>query len=105
MKLGTPVIATSYSGTQDFCTPETALCVPWSKRSVRRGESIYPLENAFWAEIDHEALARAMQAVLAHPEAAQTRAQSAQDLMFSEYSAAAQRTRYQARLSALGLIE
>ena len=57
MALGTPVIATDYAGTQDFCTPETALTIPWRTRAVRPGEPIYPVESAFWAEINHEALA------------------------------------------------
>jgi len=104
MKLGTPVIATDYAGTQDFCTAKTALPVPWRPRLVRPGEPIYPLDNAHWAEIDHEALARAMQDILANPEAAKTRALAGKALMESDYTLAAQRTRYRARLTKLGLI-
>ena len=104
MALGTPVIATDYAGTQDFCTPETALQVPWRKRLVRPGEPIYPLENAFWAEIDHEALAAAMQDVLANPEAAKQRANRGKALMLKVYSRKALRRRYINRLKILKLI-
>ncbi len=104
MALGTPVIATDYAGTQDFCTPDTAHTVPWRKRLVRPGEPIYPLENAFWAEINHEALAKAMQQVLAQPEIAKQRAANGKALMLKTYSQAAQRARYIKRLTELGLI-
>lgn len=104
MALGTPVIATDYAGTQDFCTADTALAIPWRKRLVRPGEPIYPLEHAFWAEIDHEALAKAMQNLLATPEAAEARAIRGQHLMKAKYSQQALRQRYIARLQALGLV-
>ncbi len=104
MALGTPVIATDYAGTQDFCTPETALVIPWRQRLVRPGEPIYPLENAFWAEINHEALAAAMQEVLAAPKAAKQRAARGKALMLKDYSEKALRNRYINRLKALGLI-
>ncbi len=104
MALGTPVIATDYAGTQDFCNAGTALPVPWRKRQVRAGEAIFPLENAHWAEIDHEALARAMQEVLAKPDAAATRAAAGKALMLREYSMAALSRRYRARLAEIGVI-
>lgn len=104
MALGTPVIATDYAGTQDFCTPETALVIPWRKRLVRPGEPIYPLENAVWAEINHEALAAAMKEVMVNPEAAMQRAARGKSLMMSVYSKKAHRNRYIKRLNALGLI-
>lgn len=104
MKIGTPVIVTDYAGTQDFCTAETALSVPWRQRLVRPGEPIYPLDNAHWAEIDHEALAAAMLNVLSNPQAALQRAAAGKALMAAEYSINAQRARYRARLIVLGLI-
>ncbi len=104
MKLGTPVISTDYSGTQDFCTDKTAFPVPWRKRNVRAGESIYPLNRAFWAEIDHEALAKTMQQVLLNQAERDARAKAGQKLMAREYTRAALRDRYKARLAALGLI-
>ncbi len=104
MKLGTPVIVTDYSGTQDFCTPKTALTVPWRARNVRPGEPIFPLEGAIWAEIDHNALAGAMRDVLANPEAAKARSRAGQALMARDYSSAALRQRYLDTLGRLGLI-
>ncbi len=103
MKLGTPVIATDYGGTRDFCNKETALPVPWRRRNVRPRESIYPVRDAFWAEIDHEALAGAMQDVLARPNAARRRAAAGKALMQGYYSPRALRQRYLARLEELGL--
>ena len=103
MKLGTPVIVTDYSGTQDFCTKNTALCVPWRPRNVRPGEPIYPAEDATWAEVNHEALAQAMHDILADPTAAEARSKAAGTLMRREYTAVALRSRYLARLHALDL--
>ncbi len=104
MALGTPVIATDYAGTQDFCTTETALVVPWRKRLVRPGESIFPLKNTHWAEIDHDALAIAMQDIQINPVTAAQRAAKGKALMRETYSQAALRQRYIKRLTALGLI-
>ena len=104
MKLGTPVIATDYSGTQDFCTDKTAFPVRWRQRNVRAGEAIYPMEKAFWAEVDHEDLARTMQQVLTNTAARQTRAAAGRELMLRRYSAKALRMRYELRLTELGLI-
>ncbi len=104
MALGTPVIATDYAGTQDFCTPETALVVPWRKRLVRPGEPIYPLEGAFWAEIDHEALAQAMQDLRTNPAATAQRTTQGKALILQTYSQAAHRKRYTNRLTELGLL-
>ncbi|MCF6272907.1 MAG: hypothetical protein L3J37_06905 [Rhodobacteraceae bacterium] len=104
MKLGTPVIVTDYSGTQDFCTPDTAFCVPWRWRNVRPGEAIFPLKGARWAEIDHEALAVAMAEVAASPEIASQRCKAGKALMEQHYSGKALRLRYQTRLAELGLV-
>ncbi len=71
---------------------------------MRPGEPIYPLENAFWAEIDHEALAAAMQDVLANPEAAKQRANRGKAFMLKVYSRKALRRRYINRLKILKLI-
>ena len=104
MKLGTPVIATDYSGTTDFCTPETATVVPWRVRNVRPGEPIFAVEGAFWAEIDHEKLAEAMQLVLANPQATKIKSECGKRLMQQYYSPAALKSRYLARLTELGLL-
>jgi len=104
MSLGTPVIVTDYSGTQDFCTPKTALCVPWRPRNVRRGEPILPVEGANWAEINHEALAKAMLEVVANPEATKTRCEAGKTQMEQKYRSEALRLRYLTRLRDLDLI-
>jgi glycosyltransferase involved in cell wall biosynthesis len=63
MLLGKPVIATDYSGTRDFATPETALLVGYELVPVGGGE--YPgAEGQVWAEPDIEQAAAAMRQVV-----------------------------------------
>lgn len=103
--LGRPVIATDYSGSADFITPQTGFPVAWTPRPVAPGETIHPLPGAFWADVAPEDLAVAMRAVHDDPAAAAARARAGQALMAGTYSVAAQAARYRARLAALGLIE
>lgn len=102
--LGVPVIATDYSGTQDFCTPLTALPVPARLRPVPAGHSIFKTPGARWADIDHDALVAALRKVVRDPAAARARAERGRMLMESDYSMAAHARRYAVRLEALGLL-
>jgi glycosyltransferase involved in cell wall biosynthesis len=56
MALGTPVIATSYSGNTDFTTPKNSYLVDWQPTRVGPDCEIYPAEGT-WAEpnLDHAA--------------------------------------------------
>lgn len=56
MWLGTPVVATGYSGNLDFMDDANSLLVGWSPTTVASGGDIYPI-GARWAEpdIDHAA--------------------------------------------------
>ncbi|MEO1470917.1 MAG: glycosyltransferase, partial [Pseudomonadota bacterium] len=104
LALERPVIATDYGGSRDFVTAETGYPVAWSPRALAPGESILPLAGAFWADVDVDAMARAMAAVAAAPEAAATRAAAGRRLIETEYSRAAQAARYRARLTASGIL-
>lgn len=99
-----PVIATDYSGSTDFVTPETGWPVAWRPREVAPGESILPVKDAIWADIDVDALAEAMRSVIHRPEEAARRAATGQTLMERDYSLAALAARYRARLEALGIV-
>ncbi|MCK4494620.1 MAG: glycosyltransferase family 4 protein [Methylococcales bacterium] len=87
MLFGKPVIATDFSGTTDFITPQTALPVQWSKKKVKVGE--YPFiiddDDAYWAEIDIDHAAQRMQFALkvAHNQAMQVKTQQFAQQQFS----------------------
>ncbi|MEM7499346.1 MAG: glycosyltransferase [Pseudomonadota bacterium] len=104
LSLGRPVIATDYSGTRDFVSDATGYPVPWTARAVAPGESILAVEDAFWADVDVDALARAMRRLRDRPLEARSRAAAGQRLMAAEYSMAACAARYRAALAASGVI-
>ena len=63
MWLGTPVIATRYSGNLDLMDDDCALLIDASLVPVDGGEGVYPPE-AFWADPDLDAAAAAMRRVV-----------------------------------------
>lgn len=75
-----PVIVTDYSGTQEICTHDTAYPVPYKLVNAGIGETITPLKNAQWAEINVEALANAMHEVRDNPLKAQIKALQGQKI-------------------------
>jgi glycosyltransferase involved in cell wall biosynthesis len=64
MWLGTPTIASRYSGNLDFQDDECALLVNATHTPIRHGEGIYP-ETASWAEPDLEQAAGFMRRIAA----------------------------------------
>ena len=52
MLAGLPVVATDWSGTQDFLTPESAALVPARLVPVHDPRGVYDLPGAVWAEPD-----------------------------------------------------
>jgi glycosyltransferase involved in cell wall biosynthesis len=64
MWLGTPTIATRYSGNLDFQDDECALLVDAAPTPIRHGEGIYP-ESAAWADPDLELAAGFMRRMAA----------------------------------------
>ena len=101
MILGTPVVATDYSGSSDFLLPSTGYPVRAREVPVPRGHGILPMENAVWADVSVEAMAKALTEVAENPDNAASRAKIAADMMASRYSMAAQTLRYRARLEIL----
>lgn len=104
LALGRAVIATDYSGTRDFITPQTGFPVAWRARDIRPGDTIYPLQAAQWAEIDGDALAATLAAHRADPAIGHKRAAEGQKLMQSYYSPEALAQRYRAALAEYGLL-
>ncbi len=77
MALGTPVIATGYSGNTDFTTPFNSYLVDYALTKVGPDCEIYP-PNGTWAEPDLDHAAEQMCRVWKHPEEAAARARRAQ---------------------------
>jgi glycosyltransferase involved in cell wall biosynthesis len=65
MALGTPVIATGYSGNLDFTTPHNSYLVDWAPTRVGPDCEIYPAHGT-WAEPDLEHAAKLMRYVWEH---------------------------------------
>jgi glycosyltransferase involved in cell wall biosynthesis len=78
MALGTPVIATSYSGNTDFTTPKNSYLVDWTLTRVGPECEIYPAEGS-WAEPNLDHAAELMRRVWERPEEAQAKAKRAQE--------------------------
>jgi glycosyltransferase involved in cell wall biosynthesis len=84
MALGTPVIATAYSGNLDFMDDATAYLVPWTYAEVPPGCEPYPA-GAKWADPDLAEAARLMRHVVEHPDEATARAEAARRSVLSEH--------------------
>jgi glycosyltransferase involved in cell wall biosynthesis len=76
MALGTPVIATGYSGNTDFMTPRNSYLVDWTPTRVGPDCEIYPAHGN-WAEPDLDHAAELMRRVWEQPEEAAGKAQRA----------------------------
>jgi glycosyltransferase involved in cell wall biosynthesis/SAM-dependent methyltransferase len=76
MALGRPVIATGYSGTLDFMTPENSYFVDYELVAIGEGADPYPPDGE-WAQPDVDHAARLMRHVVEHPEEARARGERA----------------------------
>ena len=76
MAVGTPVIATGYSGNLAFMTADTAFLIPHELVEVGPGAAPYA-EDAVWAEPDLEAASSAMRILADTPHVAQAVAERA----------------------------
>ena len=76
MALGTPVIATGYSGNTDFTTPHNSYLVEWMPTHVGPECEIYPAEGS-WAEPDLDHAAELMRRVWMRPEEARAKSERA----------------------------
>jgi hypothetical protein len=88
MALGTPVIATGYSGNTDFMTPANSLLVDWTETWVGPGSRVYPAHGR-WAEPDLDHAAALMRELWEHPDQAAARAARARADIARRYSPAA----------------
>lgn len=104
MKLGTPVIASDYSGTQEYLSHETGWPVPCQLVPVQDGQSIFPVPGALWAEIDPSGLIDILRKVAGDRLEAACRAANGKVLIATRFSRGAQSTRYGSRLETLGII-
>jgi glycosyltransferase involved in cell wall biosynthesis len=66
MWLGTPTIATAYSGNLDFMDDDNSLLIDYELVDVERGEGVYP-STAKWAEPDLDQAAAAMRRIAGDP--------------------------------------
>lgn len=85
MALGTPVIATGYSGNLDFTRPGNSYLVDWLPGRVGPGCEGYPPEGT-WAEPDLDHAAELMRRVREHPEEARATADRAREDIGRRYA-------------------
>ena len=85
LALGTPVIATAYSGNTDFMTTENSYLVGWTPTRVGPGDKIYPADGS-WAEPDLDHAARLMREVWERPDEAAKRAKRAREDIHRRYA-------------------
>ena len=85
MTVGTPVIATGYSGNMTFMDEHSAFLVPFDEVEVGRGAYPYPAE-ARWAQPDVDAAAGAMRRVFDDQVGARHRGRAGQQKILAENS-------------------
>jgi glycosyltransferase involved in cell wall biosynthesis len=100
MALGTPVIATRYSGNLTFMRDDDCLLVDCTEVEVGPGHFPY-LPESLWAEPDIEQAAAAMRHVVEAPGAAATLAHAAQARVLRDFSPLATGTFIRNRLAGL----
>lgn len=80
-----PVIATDFSGSQDFLSTETGFPIRCQLRPVRQGEYLNS-DGQSWAEPDIGEASKAMREVVSDPAATATRAEAGQSFVRQRYS-------------------
>jgi len=103
MQLGLPVIATSFSGNLEFCTPETSLNVDFHRSYLEQNDYIFVRPGDYWAEPDVPMAARFMRQVHEDPEAAKALGLRARAFVEAQFSLEAVGQRYLARLNAIAV--
>jgi len=92
-----PVIATAYSGVEDFMTPQNSYAIPFELVPIGRGADPYPPDGT-WAEPDVSELGKLMREVFEQPQEAARRAEQAAHDMRARFSAEAAGRVMRARL-------
>jgi glycosyltransferase involved in cell wall biosynthesis len=97
MLLGTPVIATGYSGNLDFMNDQNSILIPWKKAKVGSGADSYS-PDAYWAEPSIEHAADAMKRLVDDRKFAIRLGQDAQEDLLSRFSVEVTGERMKSRL-------
>lgn len=97
MLLGTPVIATNYSGNLDFMTNENSILIPWKRAKVGVGADAYS-PDSYWAEPSLEHAAHAMKSLVDDREFARKLGQVAQKDLLTRFSTEVTGARMRTRL-------
>jgi len=87
MSLGTPVIATAYSGNLDFMDDSNSWLVPWTRVPVGNGAEGYD-PRATWAEPNLDDAARIMRHVWENQDEARAKGAAARETILKEHSQA-----------------
>jgi len=103
MAAGKAVIATNWSATSEFVTPETGFVVDYKLRPVGSTEYIYA-DGQVWAEPIVDSAVAQFQAIADDPEAAWEKARKGHDLLFRNNSFASVGARIAAALDELGAL-
>ncbi|MBX5494847.1 MAG: glycosyltransferase family 4 protein [Bryobacteraceae bacterium] len=105
MLLGKPVITTAYSGTRDFCNPQTALLVDFQETVVPFGTYPYMDRDRTykWSEPSVEDAASKMRLIVDDPSLRERLGKAGRKIIQSEYSLDALTRRYQKRIAELGI--
>jgi glycosyltransferase involved in cell wall biosynthesis len=85
MALGTPVIATGYSGNLAFMDEDTAYLVRYEEVEVGPEAAPYPPDGR-WADPDLDHAAELMRRVVDHPEEAAVKAKSAAERIATQFT-------------------
>lgn len=101
MAFDTPVIATDYSGTADFCMSETSYPVAYKLINVPNGAARWRCDDAVWADADIASAATQMRAVFGDRVAAGEKAQAARTLIRMKYAMGTFKSALAARISAI----
>lgn len=98
MSVGTPVVATGYSGTLDFAREESAFLVDYDLVEPGANEYIFVDRGQVWAAPKLDSAVRALRAVRTDHAARAAKVMRAERIVAEEYSVDAQARKYKARL-------
>jgi glycosyltransferase involved in cell wall biosynthesis len=94
MLLRKAVIATDYSGTADFCTPQTSWLLKYKMKPLRRGDFIVDVPGAIWADVELDHLAATMVEVVQDEARRTAKCAAGHALVQQKYSLEAHSRRY-----------
>jgi glycosyltransferase involved in cell wall biosynthesis len=104
MALGTPVIATGYSGNLAFMDDDTAYLVDYEEVEVGPGAAPYPADGR-WAEPDLDHAAEQMRRVWERPDEAAVRAKNAAERIATSFTPEVSGRAIRQRLSEIELLQ